>query len=323
MDVELIKKERKSNLELLRIVTMIIIIAHHYVVNSGLFDLVTTSNEFSYNNIFLLIFGWGGKTAINCFVLITGYFMCKSHISVKKFIKLIGEFYFYAIIINMIFLLTGYSDFSIKEILKIIFPFFNITTNFTICFILFYLFIPFLNIFIKNINEKEHITLIVLLLIIYTILPTFANANVSFNYITWFIVLYMIASYLRLYSKPFFSSTKLWLILTLSFLLISWISILCIYYVNCKYTISVYPYYFISDSNKFLAVITALSSFMLFKNLNIKQSKIINTIAASTFGVLLIHANSDTMRQWLWKDTLKNTMFYHSSNLYIHAILSV
>jgi len=50
---------------------------------------------------------------------------------------------------------------------------------------------------------------------------------------------------------------------------------------------------------------------------------ILNTIAASTFGILLIHANSDTMRKFLWKDLLDNASFYNSSYLAIHAICSV
>jgi hypothetical protein len=57
--------------------------------------------------------------------------------------------------------------------------------------------------------------------------------------------------------------------------------------------------------------------------LNIKYNKVINTIAASAFGVLLIHANSDTMRQWLWKDTLNNVGMFNSKFLFVHAIVSV
>lgn len=30
----------------------------------------------------------------------------------------------------------------------------------------------------------------------------------------------------------------------------------------------------------------------------------INAVGATTFGVLLIHANSDAMRQWLWRETV-------------------
>lgn len=48
----------------------------------------------------------------------------------------------------------------------------------------------------------------------------------------------------------------------------------------------------------------AVASFLWFKNMDIAHSKRINAIGASTFGVLLIHANSDAMRQWLWKDTV-------------------
>lgn len=60
----------------------------------------------------------------------------------------------------------------------------------------------------------------------------------------------------------------------------------------------------VADSNKVFAVVVAFCSFLWFKNLKIKLSKIINLIGASTFGVLLIHANSDSMRLWLWKKTV-------------------
>lgn len=76
---------RDSSIELLRIVTMLVIVAHHYVVNSGITSEITAENVLKFNSLFCLIFGWGGKTGINCFVLITGYFMCKSDISLKNF----------------------------------------------------------------------------------------------------------------------------------------------------------------------------------------------------------------------------------------------
>lgn len=62
---------RSSNLELMRIILMLIIIAHHYVVNSGITACFNFSN-ITANMIFLQIFGMGGKIAINAFVMITG-----------------------------------------------------------------------------------------------------------------------------------------------------------------------------------------------------------------------------------------------------------
>ena len=51
------------------------IVAHHYVVNSGLMSCIDAQNVLHFQDYFLLLFGWGGKTGINCFVLITGYFI--------------------------------------------------------------------------------------------------------------------------------------------------------------------------------------------------------------------------------------------------------
>ena len=57
--------------------------------------------------------------------------------------------------------------------------------------------------------------------------------------------------------------------------------------------------------------------------MKISYSKWINTIASSMFGVLLIHANSNTMRQWLWKDTLQNANHYGDEHYILYAFLSV
>ena len=69
--------------------------------------------------------------------------------------------------------------------------------------------------------------------------------------------------------------------------------------------------FFVSDSNKIMAVSVAVTSFLWFMNMKIKYNKLINMIGASTFGVLLIHANSDAMRQWLWKDTVDCVGHYY------------
>lgn len=99
------------------------IVAHHYVVNSGLMNCIDAQSTLRFQDYFLLLFGWGGKTGINCFVLITGYFMCTSNITKEKFFKLLGELYFYKIAIWCLFFFTGYEPFSIGVFLEMLFPF--------------------------------------------------------------------------------------------------------------------------------------------------------------------------------------------------------
>ena len=312
-------KQRESNLELFRIITMLLIVAHHFVVNSGLLDIIY-ENPTSSRSLFLLLFGAWGKTGINCFVLITGYFMCKSHITAKKFGKLFGEWMFYRIAINCVFIIFDYQTLSLKSFLKIIIPITAIATNFTSCFIIFWLLIPFLNVLVNNMTEKQHIRLLCLCSFTYVVLGTFHTVNM--NYVTWFIVLYLMSSYIRLYHKKCFDNIILWGILTFISFAISAASVVCCAYFGKKFGIN-NAYFFVQDSNTLLAVTNSVCSFMFFKNIKIKHSKIINTIAASTFGVLLIHANSDTMRQWLWKDTLDNVGHYSISLMPMYAIVCV
>ena len=314
------KKQRDSNLELFRIVTMLLIVAHHYVVNSGLMAAngPIRSSAHSLKSLSLLLFGAFGKTGINCFVLITGYFMCRSNITARKFAKLVFEFMFYRIVIYLIFAASGYTAFSSDTFIKTVIPIKTINTNFTNCFTVFWLFIPFLNILIDKMNERQHVRLVFLSTSLYVLLGSFGQ--VTMNYVSWFIVLYFVASYIRLYPKKCFENTKLWGLLTVLCVAASSATVI-LSALYGKKTTNFYAY--VSDSNKVLAVTTAVCAFMFFKNLKIKHNRFINTVAASTFGVLCIHASSNTMRRWLWRDTLNNVGNYKSALMPVHAVGSV
>lgn len=318
-------KVRDSNIELFRIITMLLIVGHHYVVNSGLtaVDGPIYADPMSWRSLFLLIFGAWGKTGINCFVFITGYFMCTSDITLRKFVKLLGEVMFYRIVIWCIFWLTGYEHFSASQLISAMIPIKTIKTGFTQAFLVFYLSIPFLNILIRSMSEKQHARLLMLCGFVYVFLGTVPVLfEVRMNYFSWFIVVYFIASHIRLYPKPVYENRRTCLVV---FVLVLALCIASI--VGCAWICARYnkhnAYLFMSDSNTFLAVAMSVAAFLLFRNLSIGHSKLINTIAGSTFGVLLIHAHSDAMRQWLWKDMLDNVGHYGASWMPLHAIGSV
>lgn len=250
--------------------------------------------------------------------------MCTSEITKKKFFKLLGERYFYAVTIWCLFFFTGYEAFSVKGFMKMVFPFFTVADNFTGCFLLFYLLIPFLNKLIHALTEKEHLLLMAWCIGVYAFLPSFAKANVVFNYVTWFSVLYVIASYIRLYPKKWFSNVTVTGLIAGVSLLLSWVSIIVLAMFSRMVGKGIgLCYFFVADSNKVFALMTGVSAFLFFKNLRIGYSRGINTIAAATFGVLCIHANSDTMRRWLWVDVCNNVGAYQGGNVIIHAVVSV
>ena len=94
---------------------MMAIVAHHYVVNS------TVTNQFNYESTsmqqyFLEVWGLWGKTAINSFILISGYFMCRMDLTLKRYMKLVVQVLFYGLLIMLIFSLAGYEPITAKGI---------------------------------------------------------------------------------------------------------------------------------------------------------------------------------------------------------------
>lgn len=313
------KKQRQSNLELLRIILMFIIVAHHSVVNSEIVDCFDFST-LSLNMIFLQLWGMWGKTAINAFVLITGYFMCTSKLTWKKFLKLFLQVEFYSIVIFMIFLFTGYENLNLKTVFRIVFRNVSeINVYFIGSFFAFYLLIPFLNSIIKSFGRNLW-KLILALLALFTIIGTFFLNDAVFHEVFWYCTLYFVAAWFRLYPNRFTESKRFTGIVLFSSVILAYLSVIGIdilgYILKRNFSLS-RTYYFVSNSNKIFAFIIGVSVFLFFKKLNIKQSKIINEIAATTFGVLCIHANSDAMRQWLWGD------FFHIKSLYNKSTLEL
>ena len=314
------QKARNSNLEFYRIIVMLLIVAHHYVVNSGLITLMGES-PLSGRSIFFFLFGAWGKTGINCFVLITGYFMCKSQITLYKFMKLLLEVLFYNILIYALFVILGYEKLSFELIFNLL-PGRVLKDDFTSCFLVFYLCIPFLNVLVQNLTKKQHFQLLALTLFIYTFHATPPKTYVSMNYVSWFCTLYIVASYLRFYPTKFDKNVKFWVGGVFLCIILSVLSILIKLWTFVASDNPFAPYRYVADCNEFLALATAVTSFMYFKNINIRQSKLINTIAASTFGVLLIHAHSDAMRKWLWQDFLDNIGHYADDLYWVQPIVA-
>ena len=315
-----VEKKRDSNIELFRILMMLLIVAHHYVVNSGLLDVIEQS-PFGFRSAFLLVYGAWGKVGINGFVLITGWYMCTSRITVKKYLKLLGEVEFYKVLIYIVFVAFGVERFGFGSLLRAVLPIKVLSSEFVDCFLVFYLLIPFLNLLISAMDQKRHLLLLVLLFSAFTVLGSVPlYISVTFNYVSWFTVIYLLGAYLRLYRQEQGRGCGLRFLLSV---LAVGATVIGMAYLKNRFSLSTARYFFVNDANKLLAVLPAVYGFLFFKNLRLGYRKPINIAALATFGVLLIHANSDAMRTWLWRTTLRNTEAFHQPWWLSHALLSV
>ena len=303
-DIHGSKGMRSSNIELLRIVAMLAIIAHHYVVNSTVLDLVDPLHP-TANSVFLQLWGMWGKTAINVFVLITGYFMCESRLTAKRYLKMLFEIVFYSWIMWLVLVSCGYETLTWKGgidrlILRDIMA--NQNGDFVPGFMWMYLMIPFMNIFIKATSKENLFLFVALLLVMFTVCGTVLSANV-YHHVFWYVTLYHIGAIIRKYPFSWMGSCRTCACLLAFSILVAWSSVVSIDFAAMWLGRPVlWPYFFVVDSHKLLAFSVAFFAFLTFKNLHVPRSSFINAVASTTFGVLLIHAATDGMRRWLWMD---------------------
>ena len=159
------------------------------------------------------------------------------------------------------------------------------------------------------------------LIVIESLLPTVLKANIQFSNIMWFITLYMIGAYISKYYKKRKSSLKLNIIFSIIFYILIFLSILMIEIVNKINMYQLDDLYFIK-LNSILVLISSLSIFLSFKNINIKNNKVINKIASTVFGVYIIHENI-FMRDIIWKKIFQGAVYEQSKYLILNAIIAV
>ena len=312
------KEERKSNFELLRIISMVLIICHHYVEHGAFGNL--TLFPLNFNKFFLQVLHYGGKLGVNLFVLISGYFLISSSFKMKKGLKLWLQVSFYSIVIMLIFLIV-YNNLSVKIIIKSILPIVYNEYWFATTYFVLYILSGYINKFIKSLCKIDLERLILLLIVICSIIPTIFSVRMINSSLIWFILLYLIGAYIRLYSFSNLSCKKslIYGISIYAFCLLFCLGMDIIG--NYNTTIGSYSNYFMG-MDKLPMLLVAVFIFNGFRLMNIKNSNFINSISASTFAVYLIHDNN-LVRPWLWQTLLKNNLFINSKLLFLHAITSV
>lgn len=185
------EKKRELNFELLRIISMFLIVMYHFSDWGGVINI----NDNIPNKIvgcFLNIFG---NLGVNLFVLISGYFLINSKFKFKKLLRLIAEVFFYSVILYVVCICLKITTFSIKEFIKVIFPISYNMYWFATTYIGLYLISPFINKLLNTISRKEHKKLMYLLIILVSIIPTILiGAPFISSNLIWFVVLYIIAA---------------------------------------------------------------------------------------------------------------------------------
>ena len=331
--------KRQSGVELLRIIAMLFITAHHYV----LYGIISPINgdagncvkEVSDLNQFITqLFFCGGDIGVNIFFIITGYFLITQKRTNFKGVILQTVFY---CAVQLIFFVTDtacfggvfYEELSLYDKVKAFcgYLFAPISSSrfwFATAYILLVIVSPIYNTFLCNLNKRGFLLFTVNAFAIGVLLGTyFIYPYLGF---TKAFALYAVGAFLKMHCSGInlidtkFKRAACLLTFIFSVALMAVICFLneC----NFEFMHSIVKFTTRNIVYFILAVVSAVSSLLFFKSFDFKN-KWVNLVASTTFGIYLLQEGVFN-RTAIWGHIFDvvNGQFL-SEHYFVYAIITI
>lgn len=307
------KISRQSNIELLRIIAIIGVIILH-LNNKNLGGIAAKADRFGMCQFVLVFLGVLATSAVDVFVLITGYFQAKKkQADIYKPIRLILDILIVSILFYAGYFFAGNGTYQISEYIGSFIP----TNWFIFVYGGLYIISPFINKLWNALKNKEKTILISTIFILYSVLPFITDfidiEGIStysldgdqrgFNIVN-FVLMYLIGCALREIednkdavkkevARILHINEKSIRSRILPVLFITDVGLILAFIYFGSYFMDHHPYmsrmfYY----NNPLIIMEAVLLLMMFKRLKIRDNKVINFLARSTFTVYIIHLHA-------------------------------
>ena len=275
------------------------------------------------NRLWIQLIQIGGKMGANLFILISGYFLIsRENIQTRKVITLWERILFYSMAIFAAFVIIGMKRFEVKQLIEHIAPISFSKWWFASAYFVLYLLSPYINRLLKSFDKRQYNGFLALLLLMWSVMPSITGQGFQSNYLLWFVFLYAIAGYIRLFGfRETWTGGRLIGLgaagIGLMFALTVVLDFLGtrIAFLGRNATI----FY---GMKSLPTLIVSILLFAGFSRVNIGSSRFVNVVSSAAFGVYLIH-EEPYVRSFLWKTLFRNAAYADSSLLIPHTLFEI
>ena len=308
------KPVRNANIELARILAMLMIVSIHYWVFAF---PVEKQSPFSIP----FIIGIVGKSisciSVNVYVLISAFFLSSSKFKIGRITSLWSQVWFYSVLLFLLVVVFDHSQLTPLKLFSNLTPVLSRQYWFATVFVALLLVASFINIFLDAITKSQLVYLIAVLGVVTVILPTLMVFSSGAYYghgtdITWFVVLYLIGAYIRRYCdfNKVMAHKQCLNFTTLGFCLLPAVVALAIVLLRHKMTgIAECPSSLLNYNSLFILP-GSVAMFIFFatrKPMGNKKTKVINKLAVGSFAVYLI-SDHRLLRDYMWSFVASHTI---------------
>lgn len=316
------KTTRGSNLELLRILCMLLIIGDHLTGQSGIADYTTLLSSFAF-----CLIGCGSRIACSVFVLIGGWFLCEQPYKTRRPLSLWLSLWLYTVPVTLLCKLAGL-DVSWGALRWAAFPASTRQLWFISDYLLLLLCVPLLNRLLRGLSRPAHRGLLAVLAVPLIVYPTLFGENGAVSDTAWmFLYEYLLIAYLRRWPDNRLArllqhrAAALGLGLGLPLLNTILRAVLETSGLTDGKAFQ-YMAYYRTALGALPNLLAALALFYLFKGLDLGCVRWVNALAGTTLGVYILH-QVPAFRGFLWNGLLQAEAQHGSVGYTLLAILAV
>ncbi|MBD5531465.1 MAG: acyltransferase [Lachnospiraceae bacterium] len=200
------KKERDMGVELLRIISMLMIVVMHILGQGGVLAGVSVApGSAGYAGAYLL--EAGAYMAINCYALISGYVGVGHSFRYARLFETQARVLFYTVFITAGFCIVMPELFGFTLVKNALFPAMTGQYWYYTAYFGLMLFMPALQCMIAHLSSVQFRNLIVSIVLLFSILPALFVSDIfqtAQGYSLWWLMaLYLVGAYIKIYGCPF------------------------------------------------------------------------------------------------------------------------
>lgn len=313
-----IKKNRNANIELLRIIAILLIMSQHLIERgTGDSSYAILQLPISWRFFIASLFGNWGQLGVVLFVMITSWFMVdRKGIKFIRFIEITLQSWIVSVLFLVFFILYDSKVISREIFCTEFFTPIKQQYWFVSAFLVFYLMIPLLQ---KVTNSLTPETAKFLWLLFTPLVPiyNYYQQNVG-GYLMDFIYIFLFIAYLKSNKNNWFERNRNYFFIGI--IVIIGLEMIAKIYLPPERFIDIYIKI---RGRTLITIITAAMIFYCFLKMEVKQKKLIYWGGKASFGIYLLHEN--VLFRPLWRKIFYVDSWYFSSNVYVilHPILIV
>ena len=316
------KSTRSSNLELLRILCMLLIIGDHLTGQGGIADYATLGSSF-----FFCLVGCGSRIACSVFILIGGWFLCEQPYKTRRPLSLWLSLWLYTVPVTLLCKLAGL-DVSFGALRWAAFPASTRQLWFISDYLLLLLCVPLLNRLLHALPRDAHKGLLAVFALPLVVYPTVFGQDGIVSDTAWmFLYEYLLIAYLRRY--PDNRLTRLLqhraaaLALGVGLPLLN-TALRAVLETRGMTDGKAFQYiaYYRTALGALPGLLAALALFYLFKGLDLGSIRWVNALSATTLGVYILH-QVPAFKNTLWNGILQAQAHHGSAGYTLFAVVAV